>query len=223
MVKLPDLKFRVSDFKSVVFDCDGVLFDTVPFKTNAFRNWVAEKWPKHETDFIDYHLGAYGINRKLQIIHFFENILKQNWTEKLLIQEIDRLSKINRIRIFDSPWVRGSKPFLNQLKEEGMPMFVLSGTPEEELVEFLQRKKVDHLFKRIIGYPCRKEDGLRLIVNAEANLPSEVLFVGDADADAKAAQQNLIPFVYRRSQVRFSEYKTPRWSVDNLMELIESN
>ena len=214
------MKFLLSDFKCVVFDCDGVLFDTVPVKTNAFRDWVAEKWPQHENDFIDYHLGAYGINRKLQIIHFFENILKQNWTEKILSQEIDRLSKINRVSIFDSPWVRGSKPFLDQLQEERMPMFVLSGTPEEELVEFLQRKKVDHLFKRIIGYPCQKEDGLRLIVNDEGHLPSEVLFVGDANADAKAAQLNLIPFVYRKSQVRFSEYKTPKWSVDNLMELI---
>ena len=62
-------------YKSLIFDCDGVILNSNQLKTNAFRK-VFEKYNINAVDeFIEYHRSNGGVSRYIKIENFLKNIL----------------------------------------------------------------------------------------------------------------------------------------------------
>ena len=67
-------------FPLVVFDCDGVILESVNAKTEAFYR-VALKWgPDVAQKFKDYHLGHLGISRFVKFAWLFKEVLHEELT-----------------------------------------------------------------------------------------------------------------------------------------------
>ena len=63
--------------KNIIFDFDGVILNSVPVKTEAFRK-LFEDFPKNKVEkLIEYHIQNGGKSRYIKIKYFFENILGQ--------------------------------------------------------------------------------------------------------------------------------------------------
>lgn len=187
-----------------VFDCDGVLLDTVMSKVAAFRAWVPAEHAHLRDEFNRYNLSAFGRSRRLQLQHFYETMLGRAITPDFLDAEVERFACINHDTVRKAGWLPGSREFIEQAAARRIPLFVLSGTPEPELRELLEYHSVSSLFCGIIGSPTTKVQGLNRIVAALAVPRTSVWFVGDATHDFESARETGVGFIYQRSAAAFT-------------------
>lgn len=202
-----------------VFDCDGVLLDTVAAKVAAFRAWVPEEQAHLRDEFNRYNLASFGQSRRVQLRYFHEQMLGHSLAEEELTAEVQRFAGINLALVGQACWLPGSREFLQHASARGTPLFVLSGTPESELQEQLRQRGVDGLFCGIIGSPVTKVAGLRRIVAELGVAPSSVWFVGDATHDHYSAREAGTGFVYKPSEASFQANCSVQ-TVHSLMELL---
>jgi len=208
------MKYRA---KAVVFDFDGVILDSVPAKSSAFRQWVTGVSEVHADEFIAYSMGAYGTGRNDQIKHFFDSILNRSISEKELNAEVAEFARLNRKLIFNSPLIEESVAFLKSNFDLGIPQYVLSGTPDEELAEIVSHHKLSDYFVETYGAPTKKMEGLITIAEKCGCPTKDLLFIGDATADANAARAAGSQFIHIPSQAIFA----PEFECDKVSNLLE--
>lgn len=194
------LENSVKPIDLLVFDCDGVLLDTLPAKIKAFRDWVPEAHQLHADAFMQLVMAGFGKSRARHIRTFYEDILKESVSEEFLGAEVDRFTDICEPLCAVAQWRPGSKEFVSSCRESGIPTYVLSGTPQAPLEEMLASTSAIDLFDVIIGSPPAKPESLARIL-AETGTPAHrCVFVGDAEADRAAAEHVGAHFVYFPSE-----------------------
>lgn len=173
--------------KCLVFDCDGVLLDSVPVKTRAFGR-LAEPYGDEARDrFVMYHTLHGGVSRTLKFAWFFREILGREITPAESAEWGDLFAQYALDEVRKCAMIPGAKEVLE--KWHGvLPMYVCSGAPQEELMLVLRERGLDVFFDGIHGYPPIKDKILASLV-MESRLPAdEVLMVGDATTDRDAAE-----------------------------------
>lgn len=181
--------------KAVIFDFDGVLVESVDIKTDAFRELLKD-YPQHIEKLIQYHIDNGGVSRVEKIKYFYEKILKEELTENNLKSICARFSELVVDKVVSAKWVSGAK----ELLEYGLgrwDMFVVSGTPEEEMRLIIKRRKMAIYFKEVFGSPRKKEDIVKGLLDRFGYERNSVVFVGDAVTDFNAAKKNQILFIGR--------------------------
>ena len=86
-----------------------------------------------------------------------------------------------------SPLVPGAMETLESLHGK-LPMYVASGTPNDELLQVLDVRNLLRFFKGVYGTPPNKTELLRRIIEKEGIAPKNTLMVGDSSTDLDAAQ-----------------------------------
>ena len=184
----------------VVFDCDGVLLDTMPAKIEAFRSWVPAELEAFREPFMEIVMAGFGTARTHHIRRFYEDVVRQPVSDAFLAQEVARFTDICEPLCASANWRAGSKEFVLACREAGVPCLVLSGTPQAPLEEMLESTGAAKLFDQIVGSPPMKPESLLRMIT-ESGLPAyRCVFVGDAEADRAAAAQVGAHFVYFPSE-----------------------
>lgn len=203
----------------VVFDCDGVLLDTMRAKIGAFSRWVPEAHLEHRDAFMERVMSGFGKSRVRHIRSFYEEILKQPISEPFLEAEVERFAAICEPLCATARWREGSREFVSQCRQNGIPTYVLSGTPQAELEAMLSSNGAAGLFDTIIGSPPAKPESLDRIL-AETGVPAQrAVFIGDAEADRLAAAHARVHFVYFPSEANRPEGPLPT-EVSDLRQLL---
>ncbi|MGJ8652157.1 MAG: HAD family hydrolase [Opitutaceae bacterium] len=203
----------------VVFDCDGVLLDSMPAKIQAFRQWVPEAHSELRGAFMDLIMDGFGKSRLHHIRSFYADILGEPADDAFLEAEVARFTDICEPLCASAPWRTGSKEFVHSCRDAGIPLYVLSGTPQHPLEEMLESTGGTPLFDVIIGSPPGKPESLTRIL-AEAGTPAHrAVFVGDANADQEAALHVGAHFVYMPSEANPPLAETPT-KVNDLREIL---
>ena len=213
------IPLQLSSIDALILDCDGVLLDTVGAKLRAFQNWVPLEFASLRKAFGDYNKTAFGSSRFIQIRYFFEQLAGVPVTEDRVQNEATRFGVLVARETSNTTWLPGSREFVEQLYARKIPLYVLSGTPEQELRENLKQQKGSHFFQRIIGAPRSKEEGLQSILEEGAYKPDRTWFIGDANRDYVAARHAGVRFIYKPSEVIVSEIE-PDGVVQDLTELL---
>jgi|GEM_PF-7033688 len=79
----------IKKYKTLVFDCDGVLLNSNKVKTQAFYRAAQQYGDNAAQSLVDYHLKHGGVSRYKKFKFFLENILcNSNPKEKELLQEV---------------------------------------------------------------------------------------------------------------------------------------
>ena len=202
-------KFNLNNYKTFIFDCDGVILDSNPLKTKAFEE-VASLYgaPDQVRAFIRYHQERNGISRFIKFRYFFENILGrtppsdyQKDYESCL--ELFHEKVLEKLKIF--PVTPGFFDFMESLPPSSRKI-IISGTAEVELQEVFKLNHQDHLFNAIYGSPRKKTE----ILTEEKNqglLKEPALFIGDSSIDYEAAAAFKIDFVFLSQFTEFFEWK----------------
>ena len=66
-----------SQYKQVIFDCDGVILNSNDIKSNAFARSLIDEDKGLVKQFIEYHKKNGGVSRFKKFEYFFKNIKGQ--------------------------------------------------------------------------------------------------------------------------------------------------
>ena len=172
----------------IVFDCDGVILDSVPVKTRAFARIAAPYGQEAQDRFVMYHSLHGGVSRYKKFEWFYNEVLGREITQ----EESEKLGRLFAEYALDEvrrcPLIPGVKDVLDTWKGR-LPLYVCSGAPHEEVLAVLHERGLEHYFTSIHGSPPAKARLLAQIVAPLPLAPENVLMVGDAPTDRDAAEE----------------------------------
>lgn len=182
--------------KNIFFDFDGVLAESVNVKTKAFYNLYLPHGKDIAKKVVDHHQNHGGVSRfeKFKIYH--EEFLNIEMNENLMNELTTNFSDLVKNGVIESEEVKGASSFLNQHNEDYM-MFIITGTPTDEMLDILEGRKMRHFFEGIFGSPTKKDVWSKHILDQWKLDPKETVFIGDAKSDHDAAKKNGIHFILR--------------------------
>lgn len=185
----------------IVFDCDGVILESVPVKTRAFGRLTEPYGAEARDRMLMYHKVHGGVNRNRKFEWFFREVLGREITPEELADWSGRFRDIAFEEVCRCELVPGIQEVLDAWKGR-LPMYVCSGAPQEELDAVLRGRGLDGYFAGIYGAPPAKAALLRHIVREADVEPEETVMVGDASTDQRAAEDVGTLFYGRGSEVK---------------------
>jgi phosphoglycolate phosphatase-like HAD superfamily hydrolase len=179
---------------AIVFDFDGVIVDSTALKLEAFVTLYRPYGEAVVEAVKDYQLAHGGISRIPKLRYFEEELLGRPATEERLAELAARYNAMVEEAVVAAPAIAGAEAFLRRHAGR-LPMFVASGTPEEELVRIVERRGLAEYFMEVRGAPAIKEAIVAELLPAHGLTADRTVFVGDATTDYHAAAHHGMPFV----------------------------
>lgn len=206
-------------YDAVFFDFDGVIVDSVDIKTRAFRTLYEDHGPDVVEAVVAHHLRHGGISRRQKIRHYHSTLLGQELDREELERLVRRFSGLVEDAVVAADWVAGARALLDRAYGR-LALFVVSGTPEDELQRVVARRGIAHLFSEVRGSPPEKVEVVKELLGKHRLDPGRVLFVGDAITDHDAAAAHRLPFVGRVPPGAPSPFPDGATTVSDLTQLV---
>lgn len=208
--------------RAIILDFDGVILESVSVKTDAFRTMFSV-FPEHVDRIVQFHLDNGGMSRFDKFRNIYTNILHRDLSESDFNRLSSRFSDLVEVAVATAPFVDGAPEFLEKMSRR-CNLFIVSATPEEELVRIVNTRGIANFFSKVSGAPVKKTDNIRRILN-ENRIPTyNTVFIGDAVNDWDAAQKTGVRFIGRVASGdtdRFEGKTGVEKKVTNLFELAE--
>ena len=186
----------IKEYKTIVFDCDGVVLDSNVVKTEAYFRTAKNLGA---TDFeaqalMDYHVKLGGISRYHKFDWYLREVLHEPASETAIKALLDEFSRELEVGLMQCDMAKG----LFELRE-AMPnanWLVLSGGDQQEIRDLFAKRKLAHMFNGgLFGSPDNKDEVLaREKMNGNIKMPA--LFIGDAKYDFEAANRAGLDFLF---------------------------
>lgn len=187
--------------KSIIFDFDGVIKESVFIKGETFVN-IFSKYPKLKKRILKYHLNNSGVSRDNKIKKFMQ---WSNEDSSKFLYFKNKFSKNVVSSVIDTAWVDGVIDFIKKNKKK--KLFIVSATPEKELFEITKKLNIFKYFTNLYGYPNNKIDSIQSIIKNYKVLAEDTIFIGDAKIDYLSAKINKVKFILRKTSYNKSLHK----------------
>jgi phosphoglycolate phosphatase-like HAD superfamily hydrolase len=190
------LKLDITKYKTIVFDCDGVVLDSNVVKTEAYfrtaKNLGATD--SQAQALVDYHVKLGGISRYHKFDYYLREILFQPVTEMTIKALLDDFSQELEAGLMQCDLAKGL--FDLRTVTPNANWMILSGGDQQEIQTLFAKRKIDHMFDGgLFGSPDNKDEVLaREIANANIQFPA--LFLGDSKYDFEAADRAGLDFIF---------------------------
>jgi phosphoglycolate phosphatase-like HAD superfamily hydrolase len=190
------LKLELQQYKTLVFDCDGVVLNSNQTKIDAYYE-VGKRMGGSDAQaqaFVDHHVAKGSFPRNGKIEYYFEHIIKQPLTDALMQQYLQAFEEVLGDTLMYCEVATG----LGALKvaTPHASWMLLSGGDQAELRRVFPRRNLAHLFEAgIFGGPDKKDDVLAR-EKANGNIQFPALFLGDSKYDYQAATLAGLDFVF---------------------------
>lgn len=188
--------------KAIIFDFDGVLVESVDIKTKAFARLFQSEGNDIVKKVVDYHLQHGGTSRFEKFKYIYNFILRRELTNEMFEDLCHKFSKLVVEEVIKAPYVEGAQEFLDRYSVI-YKCFVSSATPQAEIENIIKRRQLQYYFAGIYGAPRKKADIVKEIISNKNLLPNEVIYIGDALSDYKAATSHGINFIARINNNEF--------------------
>lgn len=182
-------------WQAVFFDFDGVVLDSVHVKTKAFAQMFRQFGSEIERQVVAYHLEYGGISRFEKFKYFYNTLLGVSISEEQLHKLGEEFSDLVLNEILASPYISGSLETLTMLRQNNVPAFVVSGTPDDEIKFIVKQRCLDVFFREVHGSPRQKDSIVLDVIGRYGYDRLKCLFIGDAMSDYKAAQRVGVNFL----------------------------
>jgi len=180
--------------RNIIFDFDGVILDSVPTKTEAFKK-LFEEFPQEKIEqLVVYHEKNGGISRYIKIKYFFEEILRTDITKEQIDEYAVRYSELTKEELTNPRYlIQDSIDFIR--KNQGKyRMHVASGADEGDLRYICEQLHLNEYFLSINGSPNVKTEIVAKILADNSYDKKETILIGDSVNDYEAASKNEIMF-----------------------------
>jgi phosphoglycolate phosphatase-like HAD superfamily hydrolase len=183
-------------YEAIVFDFDGVLVESMDLKTQAFATLYRPYGEEVVSKVVAHHLAHGGVSRAKKFRHYHETLLGIRLTPENEIALAQRFSELVEDAVVAAPPVPGAIEFLEKFFRV-LPLFVASGTPEDELRRIVERRGMSPYFAGVFGAPRVKGEILSHIAAVGGFPRASMLMVGDAYADYEGASAAGTDFIGR--------------------------
>ena len=191
--------------QAVIFDFDGVIVESEEIKTRAFMVLYREHGPEVVAAAVAHHRANGGISRRKKIRWCHRTHLGIELDAPELDRLCERFSALVEDEVVACDWVAGAEQALRALHGR-LPLFVVSGTPHDELCRIFARRQLSQWFVEVWGSPRGKPEIIEDILSRHPFERDRVLFVGDSAADLRAASATGLRFLGRCADGRPSPF-----------------
>ena len=190
---------NIKKAKTIFWDFDGVIKDSVSVKSDAFEELflpfgsdVAKKIRMHHED-------NGGMSRYDKLPIYLNLAGEKNSTDSISKYE-KQFSKLVMNRVINSPWVEGVLEYI-KTNYKAQKFFLITATPQKEIEEILKKLEISKYFKKVIGSPTNKKDAIKVILSNENINLDDSIMIGDSCSDYEAAKENNVFFVFRKTDL----------------------
>ena len=171
--------------KYAIFDFDGTLVDSNNIKLNAFFQ-VTRNLPNSKV--IIEEILSRDVGDRNTIFQFFSRSMHSEHGISVNINDlIDNYTLLCENEVAQAKSMKDSEESLKKLVSMGIKIFISSATPEKTLNIIVNKRGNSHLFNGIYGSPNSKEMHIHTIMGLFQCHPSEIIYIGDSEADRLAA------------------------------------
>lgn len=185
---------EINNLKAIIFDFDGTIVDSNKIKEEAFFQIFLEFGEDVAKIGQEYHRENLGLNRIEKFRFVITNFTNIRYDENLGQKLSRKFSDIVFQKMKDCEYIEYAITFIESYHKKYM-LFISSAMPDSELQEIVKHKDIFNYFKDIKGYPAVKSKFTKDILSKYGFKPDEIIFVGDAQSDFEAANENLLNFI----------------------------
>ncbi|PPC82280.1 MAG: HAD family hydrolase [Methylotenera sp.] len=190
------MQIDIRKYKTIVFDCDGVVLDSNVVKTQAYYRTAKQlgATDAQAQALVDYHVRLGGISRYHKFDYYLREITHKPVTEKAIQALLDVFARELEVVLVECQVAEG----LNELRQATpqASWMILSGGDQQEIrTLFAKRDLAKYFDGGLFGSPDNKDTVLaREKENGHLQFPA--LFIGDSKYDFEAAQRAGLDFVF---------------------------
>lgn len=181
--------------EAIFWDFDGVIMASNEVRDSGFEKVLAD-YPKDQVDkLLAFHRKNGGLSRYVKFRHFFEEIRGESISDTEVKEWAEKFSEIMR-KLLTDPGLQ-IKETISYIKRNHklMPMYIVSGSDQEELRFLCMAHGIADCFKRIHGSPTAKKEWVKIILEEENLIPGNCVLIGDSVNDWEAAKVNEVNFM----------------------------
>ena len=208
---------KFDQYKTIIFDCDGVILNSNGIKSEAFFNVTKSYGVDLAKAMQDYHIANGGISRYAKFEYFFKEILRSKPADYEVNNLVNLFARQVRDNLLFCDVSDGLKELKNYLKHS--KWLVVSGGDQNELQEVFGLRGLSEMFDGgIFGSPDAKEEILEREI-ANNNIVTPALFLGDSKYDYSAATGAGLDFMFVSNWTEVDEWKS--WTAQNNINYIQ--
>ncbi|PPC87260.1 MAG: HAD family hydrolase [Methylotenera sp.] len=200
-------KVDLQKYKSIVFDCDGVILDSNVVKTEAYFRTAKNLGATDEQAqaLVDYHVKLGGISRYHKFDWYLREVLTQAATEKAIQIFLDEFSRELEDGLMHCTIAENLQELRDATKNANW--MILSGGDQQEIRDlFAKRDLAKHFDGGLFGSPDNKDTVLaREKANGNIQLPA--LFIGDSKYDHEASTNAGLDFIFVSDWTEVADWK----------------
>ena len=213
----------MKNYKSIIFDCDGVILNSNEIKTESFRKVLSNFDTNAVNEFINYHKNNGGISRYIKLDYFLTQILPK-YSEAsvnkkdILLSLLADYGKECKNSLLNCEVAED----LEKLKAltYNIPWIIVSGGDQKELRDIFKKKNLSNFFNGgIFGSPEKKIDIIRR-EEKKGLINYPAIFLGDSKVDYLVAKNLNIDFLFVTQWTDFNDFKS--YCKKNSIEMINS-
>ncbi|MFA7351139.1 MAG: HAD family hydrolase [Methylotenera sp.] len=220
------MQIDIKKYKTIVFDCDGVVLDSNVVKTEAYFR-TAKNLGATDAQaqmLVDYHVKLGGISRYHKFDWYLREVMQKPVTDAAIQVLLDEFARELEVGLMECPIAEG----LQALREATLNAnwMILSGGDQQEIRTLFAKRKLSHLFDGgLFGSPDNKDTVLAR-EKSNGNLQLPALFIGDSKYDFEAATRAGLDFVFLSDWTEVADWKDyckvngiqVRSNISNLMD-----
>ncbi|PPD15261.1 MAG: HAD family hydrolase [Methylotenera sp.] len=215
-----DSKIDLKKYKTIVFDCDGVILDSNVVKTEAYfrtaKNLGAND--KQAQALVDYHVKLGGISRYHKFDWYLREVLQKPATEKAIQAYLDEFSRELEVGLMQCAIAEG----LQELRDAtaNAKWMILSGGDQQEIRDLFAKRDLTKYFDGgLFGSPDNKDTVLAR-EKSNGNLQMPALFVGDSKYDFEASTNAGLDFIFVSDWTEVPDWR--EFCTDNKITVVSS-
>ena len=191
--------------QAAILDFDGVVVESLDVKLRAFLR-LAEPYgeailaaARRRNPF------GKGVTRSIAIRRFFAEELRRELAPEEEAGMVRLFGEMVEEAVVRAPLVPGVREFI-ETQSQRCALFVVSSTPEAELVRIVAARGLAPFFREVRGFPPAKPENVVALLSKWDIEPSAAVLVGDTAEDERAAAAAGVRFVGRTISGRLSPF-----------------
>lgn len=213
---MPYTNGHLNGIKAIIFDFDGVILESADIKTVAFLELFNHR-PDLQPAILQHHIDNLGVSRFDKFAWIYAELLGRPFTADIRAQLGHDFSALVLEKVLACPFVPGAQEALETLSTM-LPLFIASGTPQEELDLIIEKRGLQSHFREAWGSPLKKTEIIEGILARHTLASSEAVMVGDGASDYEAAVKTKLHFIARDTpeQAEYWRQQKVRYIINDL-------